>query len=99
MSHAEGKPGKVTPGNEDRYSDYAEVDTTQEKYDNDEGILTTAKPLDINSQTDGEEGIPVRQPNDGDYFCGSRFIYKSHTDGKNPEEPDDPSVDLLGGLR
>jgi len=99
MSHAKENPGETTPGNEDRYSDYAEVDTRQKKFDNDEGILTTAKPLEINSQTNGEEGIPVRQPNDGDYFIGSRFIYKSHTDGKDGEEPDDPSCDLLGGLR
>jgi len=84
------------------YKDDDGYGTSQERFDNDEGMKTTAKPLEINSQTNGEEGIPVRQPNEGDYFIGSRFIYKSHTDGGDREpEPDTPEgfMMLIGGRR
>lgn len=77
-------------------------DTEQEKFENAEGLKTTAKPLSINSQSDMEDEIPLRQPNEGDYFIGSRFIYKSHTDGGDREpEPDTPEgfMMLIGGRR
>jgi len=77
-------------------------DTEQEKFDNDEGIMTTAKPLSINSQSNMEDEIPLRQPNEGDYFIGSRFIYKSHSDGGDREaDPDTPEgfMMLIGGRR
>lgn len=86
------------------YKDDDGFGTSQQRFENDcdEGMNTTAKPLSINSQTNGEEGIPVRQPNEGDYFIGSRFIYKSHTDGGDREaEPDTPEgfMMLIGGRR
>ena len=77
-------------------------DTTQEKFENDEGMKTTAKPLSLNSQNNMEDEIPVRQPNEGDYFIGSRFIYKSHSDGGDREaDPDTPEgfMMLIGGRR
>ncbi len=79
-----------------------EVHTEQEKFENAEGMKTTAKPLSLNSQNDMEDEIPVRQPNEGDYFIGSRFIYKSHTDGGDREaDPDTPEgfMMLIGGRR
>ncbi len=84
------------------YLDGDGYETSQERFDNDEGIETTAKPLSINSQANEEDEIPVRQPNEGDYFIGSRFIYKSHTDGGEREaDPDTPEgfMMLIGGRR
>ena len=77
-------------------------ETSQERFDNDEGMKTNAKPLSLNSQSNMEDEIPVRQPNEGDYFIGSRFIYKSHSDGGDREaDPDTPEgfMMLIGGRR
>jgi len=84
------------------YKDGDGYETSQQRFSNDEGIETTAKPLEINSQTNLEDEIPVRQPNEGDYFIGSRFIYKSHTDeGGREADPDTPEgfMMLIGGRR